>query len=186
MRDTTAVWTQFGRTLLAFTRARVAAPEDAEDIVQEVMVRVHRALPGLDDTDKLKPWLYRITRNVIIDHYRARGCRPLPLPEDLPEPGPEPEMNDQDGLGRDIERCLSPLVDALPDPYRQAVRLADLENMPQADVAKSLGLSLSGAKSRIQRGRALLRGSLERCCRLRFDALGRVIDQEPTGHGPPC
>ncbi|HSK39326.1 MAG TPA: RNA polymerase sigma factor SigZ [Arenibaculum sp.] len=177
------VWSRFGQSLLGFIRRRVRSAEDAEEIFQDVMLRVHRGIGNLSDAEKIQPWLYRIARNAIIDHYRAAAARPVS--EELPDELPEPEDDDA-SLNREIEGCLAPMVNQLEGKYREAVHMADFEGIAQQEVADRLGISLSGAKSRIQRGREMLRGELQRCCRLTLDGSGNVIDYEPTGRGPAC
>lgn len=70
------------------------------------------------------------------------------------------------------------MLNYLPEKYRKAVRLADLEGMTQAQLADHLGLSLSGAKSRVQRGREQLKALLTECCKFEFDCRGQIIDYE--------
>lgn len=177
-----SVWAQFGGALLGFIRKRVGNADDSEDLFQEVMLRVHRGLPGLEDEARLKPWLYSIARNAIIDYVRAgKGRHGLALPEDLPAP-----FEDEADLNVAMEACLAPILEQVPEKYREAVRLADLSGMPQAELARTLGLSPSGAKSRVQRGRQMVRGELEKCCRLSLDSRGNVVACDPTGRGPKC
>ena len=86
---------------------------------------------------------------------------------------------------RELARCLLPLMNRLPPAYRRAVTLAELEGLTQREVASSLGLSLSGAKSRVQRGRQMLAESLQDCCRVEFDRRGGIADYTcGTGCGP--
>lgn len=185
MNTLASIWAEFGHALTGFVRGRARSPEDAEEILQEVMLRVHRGLPGLDAQAKLGPWLHRIARNAIIDHWRAKSRRPEaePLPDDPPAPPPPDESA---SLIQAMEGCLRPILDTLPETYREAVRLADLEGMPQTDLAARLGLSPSGAKSRVQRGRALLRGAFDGCCRLTFDRRGNVVEVVRKEPGTVC
>lgn len=78
-----------------------------------------------------------------------------------------------------IAAFVAGLVDGLPEHYRQAVRLSEIEGHAQREVADRLGLSLSGAKSRVQRGRAILRERLLECCHVELDRRGHVIDFRP-------
>jgi RNA polymerase sigma-70 factor, ECF subfamily len=78
----------------------------------------------------------------------------------------------------EISPCLRPMLNYLPEKYREAVRFADLEGMTQIELANRLGLSLSGAKSRVQRGREQLKALLMECCQFEFDCRGKVIDYE--------
>lgn len=145
--------------LRRFVSRRVSDRHEAEDIVQDVLVRAHESMHQLESADRLSAWLTRIATNRIIDHYRSR--RPaVELPDDLAATQPE------DDPVETLAPCLPAMVDRLPATYRDAVRLSELEELPQRDVARRLGISLSGAKSRVQRGRALLRQLVEACCRV--------------------
>ena len=174
-----SLWRDYREQLVRFVRRRVEDPATAEDIVHDVLVRAYRRRDTLRGGEKFEPWLYQITRNAIIDHYRAR--RPAAeLPADLAAP-------DQDG-GRaahaELAACLRPLVAALPPHYRDAVRLSELHGLTQGETAQRLGLSLSGAKSRVQRARRMLQEKLLACCRVELDSRGTIVDYEgPNGCG---
>ena len=94
-----------------------------------------------------------------------------------PEEGTDLRSEEVEGLKQAFRR----MVEELPEPYREAVRLADLEGVPQTELAERLGISVSGTKSRVQRGRQMLRKELEECCRFEFDRRGKVIDFTPKG-----
>jgi RNA polymerase sigma-70 factor, ECF subfamily len=175
-------WKQLIERLREFVGRRV--PEsDAEDVLQDSLVRILRGLQGLRDDEGFGPWVYRVTRSAIADHLRARS-RPLeaggaPADEDLAAPAAE----QGDDLGPALLRCLSGFVAELPSPYREAITLTELEGLSQREAAETLGLSLSGMKSRVQRGRERLREVFERCCKVTLDTGGRVIALEPRAGG---
>lgn len=178
---TDSVWTQLNADLRQFLRRRVADDHTADDLLQETFVRVHRNLPTLQETDRLAAWVYQIARNVIHDHYR-KAATPLPLPDDPPD-----ESDCRQGCLRSgAADWLEEMVKQLPDGYREAVQLSELKGLSQQEVADRLGLSLSGAKSRIQRGRAMLKDVLERCCHFEFDRRGNVLDYEPRPERTVC
>ena len=84
---------------------------------------------------------------------------------------------------------MTPFVARLPEAYRHAITLVELQGLTQADAAKIAGVSLSGMKSRVQRGRRLLREMFEECCSLKIDARGRVTEaerHEETGCAGTC
>ena len=171
-------WPQLLERLREFVARRVAGP-DADDVVQEALVRIHRGLGTLRDDERFGPWVYRVARSAIADHHRARA-RPLvagkaPVDEALGEAPPEPA----DDLGPALLSCLATFVTELPSPYREAITLTELEGLSQKEAAELLGLSHSGMKSRVQRGRERLRGMFERCCELTLDARGHVIGCDP-------
>jgi RNA polymerase sigma-70 factor, ECF subfamily len=174
---TDELWTAFGGPLKRFIAKRVPDEHDAEDLLQEVFLRAHVAFHSVRDPNRVRPWLYRVATNAVADYYRKRRLADLPLMADEladDEPGP-------DNANREVARCLGPMINELPEGYRRALILADLEGLPQKEVAEELGLSLSGAKSRIQRARRKLKATLLSCCRFDLDRLGNVLDWQPKG-----
>ncbi len=165
------LWDQYSQRLKAFIRGRVENEADAEDILQEVFVRVHRHLCCQPEWDKPESWFYQIARNLIIDHYRRRR-ETAELPESLPA---EPELPEEDPEAA-LALSLREMVDELPEAYRQALILTEYQGLSQKQLAESLGISLSGAKSRVQRARDKLRDMLLSCCHFEFDRRGRIVD----------
>ena len=167
------IWLEYHARLLGFIRSRVNNEAVAEDILQNVFVRIHTGIDRLKQENSLGSWLYQITRNTIIDYYRSHKSM-----EELPESLVAPDLESTEKARQDIESCLEPMIQNLPDKYRQALVLSEIENLPQKAVAEIQGLSLSGAKSRIQRGRALLKEMMLDCCYFEFDQLGNLVDYE--------
>jgi len=174
-RDFREIWDRFSDSLLAFIRSRVASREDAEDILQEAFSRVHTGLCCMPEWEGLERWLYRVTRNLIVDHYRSR--RPneeyedsVPSPLGLPEAGEDPATS--------LALSLRDMVEALPPPDREVLLLSEYEGLSGSEVAGRLGLSLPAAKSRILRARDRLKNVLLECCHFELDRLGGVVDYE--------
>jgi RNA polymerase sigma-70 factor (ECF subfamily) len=169
-----AVWSEFSGRLRAFVARRLNNPEDADELLQEVFLRIHRSSSTLERADRLPAWLFRITRNALTDHYRSRGARARHdggMPEDATEITiPEDESRGE----QELANCLAPMLEQLPSPYRETVILTDLDGVSQVEAARRLGLSISGMKSRTQRGRARLRELLLRCCEVDLDRRGGV------------
>jgi len=169
------VWAEFSDTLKRFILQRVGNEQAAEDILQDVFMKIHAGIAGLSDERRLQGWVYQITRNAIVDFYR----KPQPA-QDLPEDLVAINGDDDDSdVERKLALSLRGMVEQLPEEYRQAMILTAFEGLTQKEVADRLGLSLSGAKSRVQRGREKLRDLLLDCCHLEFDRRGRVIDYHP-------
>ena len=167
-------WQAYRDALYRFILQRVRDEAAAEDIVQEVLVKAYTRQGTLKEPSKLRPWLYQITRNAIIDYFRSQ--RPsVAVPVELIRKDTSEADN---RIQRELAHCLVPLLDELPKPYRQALRLAEFEGITQREVASRLGLSLSGAKSRVQRGRKMLREVHLKCCRVELDRRGGVVDYE--------
>lgn len=184
-----ARWRELRARLHGFVGRRVGNPEDAEDVVQDVFVRMQRNIGALSSADRLDAWAFRIARNAIADHYRSPSRRDVTgeaaakVMNELAAGGTGGESSND--ARAEMSRCIAPMVRGLPDAYRRAVELTELEGMTQAAAAERLGLSLPGAKSRVQRGRARLRVMLLRCCEIETDRRGRVIAFE-TRDGEGC
>ena len=158
-----------GSAVLAFLMRRLGRRDEAEDLLQETFLRLHDRRETLADEDRVAGWVWRVARNVWIDHLRRAGGAPGELEA-------EPEVQDHgEEAQATVAGWLSGFVAELPDPYREALELAELEGLTQAEVAARTGLSLSGVKSRVQRGRAQLRAALLRCCAFEFDRRGGLV-----------
>lgn len=179
MKPTTeAIWEAFSGRLRNFIQARVADADEAEDLLQETFIRIHTRVDTLADDTRLAAWVYQIARNLIVDHYRRRKDI-LPLPEGI---AALPDFDDP-SAEQEIAAGLKDMVADLPEKYRQAIVLTEFGGLKQTELAAQLGLSASGAKSRVQRGREMLRQSLLECCHFEFDRLGGMIAYTPR---PDC
>lgn len=180
-----AEWQAFRARLLGMVRRRVNDPADAEDLVQDILARASRRLSTLREHGRLVPWLDAMTRNALVDYYRQRGRAPDLVELDDESPDHEASEPAPGDLRRQaLAACVRPMLDALPPLYREALRRVDLEGERQVDVAADLGLGISALKSRVQRGRALLRDAFSACCRFDRDAAGRVVGFDPKR--PSC
>lgn len=173
-RDSEQDWNSHRFALQRFVSARVSDSAAAEDIVQETLARAYARRDTLMEEGKFQPWLYRIARNAISDHYRKRHPT-IQLPEDLPS-----EQDVASEPPRELARCLPSFIGRLPSPYRQAIELSELSGLTQKETAFRLGLSVPGAKSRVQRARRMLARMLRECCELEFDARGALSGYQPT------
>jgi len=167
------IWHEFAEKLGQFIRSRVSDPATAQDILQDVFVKIQKRLGQLQDPAKLEGWIYLIARNAIIDHYRTRK-ETAEVPDTLPA---EPDAND--GEIEELKASFRRMIYSLPEPYREAVVLTELDGLTQQALADRLGISLSGAKARVQRGRSQLKQMLDECCTFEFDRRGKVIDCTP-------
>lgn len=179
---TDAIWTHLNSDLRRFIRRRVSDDHVADDLLQETFMRIHRNLGTLQESDRLAAWVYQIARNVVHDHHRKGSNLTVALidADPMEKDGHEPQS------GCQSVTWLEEIVRSLPDGYRQAVHMAEIDERSQQDVADQLGLSLSGAKSRIQRGRGMLRDALERCCSFELDGRGRVMGCDPKPDQTVC
>jgi RNA polymerase sigma-70 factor (ECF subfamily) len=186
------VWRDFGAPLQTFVRRRVGDPHLADDVVAEVMLRIHEHLGHLDDHEKVTAWVFRIARNVVVDHYRRVGRRPEVLDDAAVDRAtddrvtPDGWVDDQAAVLAEVAAVLRPIVAQLPHDYRRALELTDLGGRTQADAAQIEGVSLSGMKSRVQRGRRQLAVLLSQHCEITLDATGMPADCTPRAGGCPC
>src|SRR5215475_14595344 len=174
MESLDQIWRDYRSELLGFIRRRVGAADLAEDILQDVFVKAHLRLDTLADADRIQSWLYQIARNTIIDYYRT-GKSSEPLPDEMAE---RLEHNN-DEEWRELGKCVLPMIETLPEGYREALLLSEIDGLPLREVAKRLNLSLPGAKSRVQRGRERLKRAFLDCCHFKFDCQGVPIDWRP-------
>jgi RNA polymerase sigma-70 factor (ECF subfamily) len=175
--DTRCAHRELEERLRPFVARRVPK-SDVEDVLQDVFLRAQRALPDLRDEDRFGSWMYRVARSAIAESHRQRSRHPV-LEADEPERPAASDNADPTALETEVAEYLVPLISRLPSPYREALTLTELNGLTQQAAADALGISLSGAKSRVQRGREKLRALLGECCRIGVDARGRVIDCEP-------
>jgi RNA polymerase sigma-70 factor, ECF subfamily len=157
----------FQQELKGFVYKRVKDRSLTEDIVHDVFLKVQSKIGQLHEQDKLTSWIYQITKNAITDHYRKQS-RTLNT-TDLDWENDVPNFNDC------VTRCLQNMMTTLPDKYREALQLADVDNLPQLELAKQLGISYSGAKSRVQRARQMLKEKVDETLIVKLDSYGNVI-----------
>ena len=193
-------WRELRDRVGRFVGRRVGDPHAAEDVAQDVMLKLQSHLGDQPPEHTLPAWIITVARNAVIDHYRARAIRDHTDLGDTDPPAEDAQAEadaeaDADAA-RELTPCLARMVERLPEPYREAMRLVDFEGLSQQELADRVGISLSGAKSRVQRARGQLREALEDCCRIERDGRGNVVDFERTersgrycgddGGGPPC
>jgi RNA polymerase sigma-70 factor (ECF subfamily) len=175
-------WAALDARLRPFLRRRLPSAADVDDVMQEVLLKVLRGLPALADDAHLAPWMVQVARNAVADFYRRRSRT---SEVSLPQPGAVEARVDvegeeeREGLERMLAAYVRHLAEELPEPYREAIRLTELEGRTQREAAALLGVPTSTMKSRVQRGRERLRSGLEDCCRVGLDARGRVMSCEP-------
>ena len=172
-------WGELGTRLRRFVGSRVNDPHAADDVTQDVLLKVQAQLEDLPAGDKLPAWVFAVARNAIVDYYRARAVRDH---ADIAEVAPVADADDAetDQAMRDLAPCLTRMVEHLPEPYRQAMKMAHFEGLGQQEMAERLGVSLSGAKSRVQRARQMLREMVLDCCNVERDVRGNVLDFQTT------
>ena len=172
MSETQLVWDEFHDNVYGFILKRVQNTSDASDILQDVFVKIHTSLHSLKDESKVEAWVYQITRNSINDFYRkAKG-----------ESGEEvPDVEDMD-VGfygkQEMFCCLDPFIEELPEKYKEAIKLSDIEGKKQTEIAETLGISYSGVKSRVQRAREILKDKFVEGCNFTINEEGQLEGEQ--------
>jgi RNA polymerase sigma-70 factor (ECF subfamily) len=166
------IWETLAGQLRSFIRSRVRDHATAEDILQEVFLKIHQKLRSLRAGDRLEAWVWRITRNAITDHFRK--LRPNELLPEAVALATEPSV-----ALPDLRPCVRQFVNELGPAYRDALLLTEWQGLTQHQMATRLGLSLSGAKSRVQRARDQLKDLLLDCCRFELDRRGNILEMTP-------
>lgn len=173
--DTNDICHEYRDYLRRYITRRVSHREDAEDILQDVFVSIQNNISSIREEGAVKAWLSQIARNRIADYYRSQKPTEL-LDDNIPNTKAESE-----NANREISICVRNMINELPVKYQQAIKLTTYQGLNQKQVAQQLGLSLSGAKSRVQRSRTLIKKMLQRCCQMEFDRVGNIIDYKQKG-----
>jgi RNA polymerase sigma-70 factor (ECF subfamily) len=165
-------WQDIERRLRPFVARQVPAT-DVDDVLQDVFVRMQRGLAALREEERFTSWLFQIARSSVAEHVRGKARHPVAVEPALELPAPPSEEDDREA-SRALSACVSLFVARLASPYREAVTLVELEGLTAREAAEMAGISVSGMKSRVQRGRAQLREMFERCCEIALDARHKV------------
>lgn len=166
---TKEIWDKYVDELRRFLISKTADKDLSEDILQEVFIKVHLKRSQLKSEKDLRSWLYSIASHSLTDFYRKKTYST--------EKSPVKTDTSEEAKGHSAENCLLPLIEELPEMYRKAVILSEIENMKQHQVADILGISVSGAKSRIQRGRKLLQEGYMNCCDYSLNEKGFLVGE---------
>ena len=159
------------RRLFRVARAILRSDDDAEDAVQDAYLAAYRAIGTFRGDAKLSTWLTRIVVNEAYGRLRkAGGARVVPLPEmhdmsedDLAAPaGAAPERPDQAASRAELRRLLERHIDGLPEQFRTAFMLREVEELSVEEAATALGVPEATVRTRAHRARALLRAALAR------------------------
>lgn len=177
-KDVELIWKEFDAKLRLFILKHVGDEDAADDVLQEVYLKIHSNIQTLRDDTKLKSWLYQIARNAIIDHYRYQRTMGkltgmLAFSVDL-------EMKDGDHSSiYELYQSIESMINQLPHKYREVLVLTEYEGLSQKEIAERLGISLAAVKSRVRRAKEKLRDSLLACCHFKYDRLGNVLGLQP-------
>lgn len=171
-----AIWQQLSKDLHRFILSKVNNKMTADDLLHETFIRLHAHIGSLRDETRLQSWIYQVTRNVITDHFR----KTKPTISEIPETGAEEQPEDHSVMAEAVQDMIK-FMKQMPPEYCEALCLTEIDGLSQKEYAERIGISYSGAKSRVQRARVLLRDMLMKCCHYESDRYGTVLEIHPTG-----
>jgi RNA polymerase sigma-70 factor, ECF subfamily len=168
------VFQTFRRVLLQYIRSKVRSNEDAEDILQNVFMKISTSLDKLNDDQKLRSWVFAITRNAVIDYYRT-SSRTMHdrLNDDVADFLQDEETTDST---KGLDQCMHTMIDSLPEHYRDVIVDVEMNGMKQKDLSVKYGLAYPSMRSRVQRARTLLKQRFYDCCHIAADSRGNIMD----------
>lgn len=173
-------WNESSEKLLGFIVSKVHQKEDAEDILQEVFIKSINKLDTLRPDTNLNAWLFAVTKNTINDYFRKNSKNfTSQIQEEIVE-DESSEFSIQDNFC-----CLEPHINELPEKYKTVILLSEIEGKKHKEISEELGLSLSAIKSRVVRGRELLKEKFVSCCKYHLNEEGK-LSGEADCHRPDC
>ncbi|MGG6231514.1 sigma-70 family RNA polymerase sigma factor [Tenacibaculum sp. SDUM215027] len=170
-KDIKILWDDLHQELYRFILSRVKNEEDSKDILQEVFIKALTKIDTLKDTSKLTSWVYQICRNVVLDYFRKKQT----LKEDHIDIE-FPEEAKEDNTYTKLSTCINGKISSLSEKYKEAILLTSFKDYSQLQLAHDKNISYSGAKSRVQRAKNLLKEDILDCPNVVTDANGKIID----------
>lgn len=170
-KNITNIWEKFNKELYVYILSRVKDSDAAKDILQDSFIKIQKNISALEKKESLRFWLYKITYNSTIDYFRSK--KNFHSSESIEDFHQETE---NDFKTSQLAECIVPFINKLPDKYKEALTLTEFKNYSQIELAKHLGISYSGAKSRVQRAKVKLRELFEECCSISYDSYGNIIE----------
>tara|TARA_R110000850_G_scaffold150497_1_gene273219 strand:+ start:128495 stop:129091 length:597 start_codon:yes stop_codon:yes gene_type:complete len=167
--DVPALWQEHKNELKNYIFKRVKDESLTDEILQEVLIKVYNFCISKSGVKNLRSWLFQIAQNTIIDYYRKQSK--ITVKEEFVDATEE----DENLAFKEAVDYIKPMLAFLPEKYALPLKLSDIDNVKQSDIAKKLNLSLTATKSRIQRGRQLLKAEFITCCHFETDATGNII-----------
>jgi RNA polymerase sigma-70 factor (ECF subfamily) len=171
--EITPIYKQFHSDLLGYVKSKVRSREDAEDILQNVFIKISANLDKLSEDVKLKSWIFTITRNAIIDYYRANGAKTKVAVSDNIDVNVF-ESDDPDPT-KGLDQCMSSMIGLLPGEYRDIIIDSEIRGIRQKELAEKYGMAYPSMRSRVQRGRERLKQLFYNCCHIETDKHGNIL-----------
>lgn len=170
---TKAVWETYNIEIKNFILSKIQDKHIANDLLQEVFIKVHTKINTLRDIDKLKSWIFSITRNTLLDYFKSSKRTINTQKNNI-------EVLDESILLSDNHSeydCLYGIIKNLPKKYRDPLFMADIKGMKQRSIANILKLPLPTVKSQIQRARRMIGQGFMDCCGFELNDKGFLVGE---------
>ncbi len=178
-----SIWTKVYEKLFGYISKHTINKDDVNDIIQDTFLKVKTNIDSLKNPAKVESWIFQIARNTITDFFREKK-KLFETEENTKEVSIEPNAFAEDDIiiktqTQEFSKYAGFIVSELPEKYQKAVYMADIEELSMKEVAEELNISVSGAKSRVQRGRKMIKEIILKCCEVNTDKYGNIVDYEP-------
>jgi RNA polymerase sigma-70 factor (ECF subfamily) len=176
---------EFHKLLSNYISVRINDRDDAADVLQEVFIKIALRLSALTNKEKLKSWIFAITRNAITDYYRKNAGR---INSGITDTIMDETADDSDtDTTQGLDRCLQSFIGNLPAEYRDIIIDSEIQGIKQKDLAVKYNLAYPSVRSRVQRGRTRLKEMFVECCKIETDSRGNILEVAPkTGCRTDC
>ena len=169
------IWLKFSHPVKDFIRKKTHNSDVVDDILQEVFIKIHQNLHLLRDEERVAGWVFQIARNTVLNYFRAQK-KNLENQEFHQRETEEESYFKENNLNEMVGIWLEEFKKDLDPKYQEALQLVDIDGITQIELAHKLGISVSGAKSRVQRGREQLKQKLMDCCPVKTDQYGNILE----------
>jgi RNA polymerase sigma-70 factor, ECF subfamily len=169
------IWLKFSHPVKDFIRNQTHHADVTDDILQEIFIKIHQNLHLLRDEERVAGWVFQIARNTVLNYFRTQK-KHLENQEFHQRETEGESYFKENNLNEIVGIWLEEFKKDLDPKYQEALQLVDIEGITQVELAHRLGISISGAKSRVQRGREQLKQKLIDCCPVKTDQYGNIIE----------
>ncbi len=173
------IWEKYRGALKGYLNNKISHPDEVDDLLQEILIKTYLRLDSLDSVTSLKPWLFKIAHNTVIDYYRK-------FKPELVDELDSVFVEELDDIHSDLSACILPFIQSLPIENADLLMAIDINQVSQKDYAEQQGVSYSTLKSRVQKSRQMLKESYDNCCHFYYDHQGNLMDYESKTCNKNC
>ncbi|WP_291129008.1 sigma-70 family RNA polymerase sigma factor [Flavobacterium sp. UBA7682] len=164
-----SLWEVYSKDLKRYVFSQIKDEDTTNDVLQEVFIKIHLNIASLQKKESVKSWVFTIAHNTLMNFLNKKSI-PFPIEDVADDFSADEEIHS-------AKSCLLPLIKNLPEKYSEPLLLSEIKGKKQSEVANLLGITLSGAKSRIQRGRKLLQQGFMDCCHYKLNNDGFLVGE---------